>query len=90
MVKDCGMTFSQFFDMTKKEKEAFEKKHPFEYSTLDEYTQDVAQWLCESSWHCSEDEAKEAIKQRREWIKECFDNHTPVDLAGAEAGYCCG
>ena len=86
----CGMTFAQFFGMRKKEKEAYHKAHPFTYENIDEYIKDVCKWLTLSDWHYSEEEAMRLIKMRAAWIEECYDCQAPIDLAGAEAGYCCG
>ena len=42
---DCGMTFMQFFNMTKEEKTAYLKAHPFTYKDIDAYIKDICKWL---------------------------------------------
>ena len=87
---DCGLTFQQFFGMTPEEKAAYEKEHPFTYRSMEEYIDDVIEWLRLSDWHYSETSARSLIIERYDWVAECFSKHAPVDLCGAEAGYCCG
>ena len=88
--EDCGLTFQAFYGMSQQELAEYEKDHPFPYQTIEEYAEDVVEWLCESDWHYKEDRAREIVKEREDWIVECFQERMPVDLCGAEAGYCCG
>lgn len=87
---DCGLTFFQFFDMSDEEKATFEKDHPFHYANIDEYIADVKRWLTLSSWHYSEEAASKLIESERSLIEDYFAKRAPVDLAGADIGYCCG
>lgn len=89
-LKDSGLTFQGFFGMSQVEKAAYEKEHPFTYQSIEEYANDVVEWLCLSPWHYSEDDAREIVKDRKDWIVECYDCKAPIDIAGAEAGYFCG
>ena len=76
--------------MSQVEKAAYEKEYPFTYQSIEEYANDVVEWLCLSPWHYSEDDAREIVKDRKDWIVECYDCKAPIDIAGAEAGYFCG
>lgn len=88
--EDSGFTFQGFFGMSNEEKAVYEKEHPFPYQSIEEYTDDVVEWLCQSPWHYSEELARQQVKVREDWIIECYNLKAPIDLAGAEAGYCCG
>lgn len=76
--------------MSQEEKAAYEQENTFTYLTIDEFVEDVVEWLRLSPWHYSETDAREIVKDREDWIIECFECHVPIDLAGAEAGYFCG
>lgn len=89
-IHDCGLTFDQFFEMSPEEKAAYEQEHPFSYRTIREYSECVVEWLCSSSWHYNTEQAWKIVRARKDWIAECFEARAPVDLVGAEAGYCCG
>ncbi len=89
-IMDCGLTFAQFFGMTKEEKDTYLRKNPFAYKNIDAYIKDVCKWLTLSDWHYSKEAAMQIIKSRMDWIEECFSCKAPIDLAGAEVGFCCG
>lgn len=88
--EEFGFGFQDFFGMSKEEKAAFEKEHPFPYQSIEEYNDDVVEWLCQSSWHYSEEMARQKVKENEDWIIRCYKCKAPIDLAGTEAGYCCG
>lgn len=88
--EDSGLTFEAFDTMTPEDRAAYEEDHPFPYHTIEEYAEDVVLWLQQSSWQYSEDLARELVKRREAWILECFQERSPIDLCGAETGYCCG
>ena len=83
-------TFDGFDNMTPEEKAAWEQKHPFRYQNIIEYIDDVLEWLRQSPWHYNTDSAWGCIIDNVSWILESYEVHRPIDLAGAEAGYCCG
>ena len=87
---DSGLTFHGFFGRSPEEKCAYEQKNPFPYKTVGEYIEDVVEWLCQSSWKYSREEALQCIKDHQEQVYSDFKNHVPIDLCGAEAGYYCG
>ncbi len=87
---DCGMTYTQFFTMTSKEKTEYLKAHPFTYKDIDAYIKDICKWLTLSDWHYSEEEAMRNINRQRSWVVDCYAHKAPIDLAGAEIGYNCG
>lgn len=89
-IYDSGLTFQDFFGMSPDEKAAYEKSHPFPYKTVEEYIEDVVEWLCHSSWKYSREEAYQCIKDNQQQVYSDFEQHTPIDLCGANAGYSCG
>ena len=87
---DSGLTFQEFFGMSSNEKAEYEKGNPFPYNTVEEYIDDVVEWLCQSSWKYSREQALRCIKDHRAQVYRDYELHTPIDLCGAEAGYYCG
>ena len=88
-IKDSGLTFQQFDDMSPIEKAKYEGEHPFEYNNIEEYIEDIIIWLC-ANYHDSKESAEERVRANYKWIEEDFANHTPVDSCAADVGYCCG
>ncbi len=89
-IYDSGLTFQEFFGMSPSEKAAYEQEHPFPYQTIEEYIDDVVEWLCQSSWKYSKEKALHCIKDHKKQVYRDYERHTPIDLCGAEAGYYCG
>ena len=60
------------------------------YNTIDEYIEYLVVGLVNSSWHYSEERAREIIEERTPYIKEAFNEKEEVDSCVAEIGYHCG
>ena len=60
------------------------------YNSLDEYAEDVVICLMYSSWHYSEERARQLVKEDMEYIKKCFDKKTPASICCSDVGYSCG
>lgn len=78
--------------MTEEEARRFtEERCTFlDYQDIQEYIEDIVVCLVYSSWHYSEERARELCKESMEWIEEYFEQKEPADDACAEIGYCCG
>ena len=87
---DSGFTFQGFFGMSPEEKTAYEKEHPFPYQSIEEYIDAVVEWLQTSSWKYNKEQALRCIKDNQKMVYEFYEQHVPVDLCGADAGYGCG
>ena len=88
-VKDCGLTFKAFEEMSPTEKAKHEESYSFNYKTIDEYVEDIVIWLCDN-YNDTEKTARNIIRMHYNWGEEDFANHVPVDLCAADVGYCCG
>jgi hypothetical protein len=78
--------------MTEEEARKFcEERCTFlDYKDIQEYIEDIVVCLVYSSWHYSEERARELCKDGMEWIEEYFEKKEPADDVSAEIGYCCG
>lgn len=77
--------------MTKEEREFFVGCDSFKnYTSIDEYIVDIIRYLTLSSWHYSENEAKELIERDKNYIKDCFKKKEPVADVAVDVGYSCG
>ena len=77
--------------MTQKEKAFYEGCTEFKnYSSLDEYIEDIRKCLMLSDWHYSEQESDRQIKENFDFIKDAYNNKEPALITAADAGYCCG
>ena len=46
--------------------------------------------LVYSSWHYSEEEARQQCEERMAWVEMFFERKEPAHDAAADIGYCCG
>ena len=60
-----------------------------EYKDIQEYIEDIVVCLVYSSWHYSEERARELCKEGMAWVEMFFERKEPADDA-ADIGYCCG
>lgn len=60
------------------------------YSSFDEYAEDIRRCLMLSDWHYSEQESDRQIKENLDFIKEAYNNRYPAWSTAMDAGYCCG
>lgn len=60
------------------------------YKSIDDYIEDIIVCLVYSSWHYSEEQAREQCEDRRGYIEESFDGKIPANDCAIEVGYCCG
>lgn len=61
-----------------------------EYSNIQEYIEDIVICLVYSSWHYSEEEAREKCVERMWIIEDGFMNRIPADDCCVDVGYCAG
>ena len=61
-----------------------------DYKDIQEYIEDIVVCLVYSSWHYSEERARELCKQGMAWIEEFFEQKEAAYHASADIGYCCG
>ena len=61
-----------------------------EYKDIQEYIEDIVVCLVYSSWHYSEEEARQQCEERMAWVEMFFKRKEPADDAAADIGYCCG
>lgn len=78
--------------LTKEEEKKFKKDRCrfLNYRDISEYVEDIVVCLVYSSWHYSEEEARQQCEDRMNFIEQYFEEKTPVDDAAADAGYSCG
>lgn len=60
------------------------------YNSIEDYIEDVVACLVYSSWHYTEEQARECIKDRMDYVKEAFLNEEPADACCAEVGFYAG
>lgn len=61
-----------------------------DYHSIDEYVEDVTACLVYSSWHYTEERARQKCKDRMALIRNCFEKKVPADDCAADVGYSCG
>ena len=78
--------------MTEEEAEKFrEERCTFlEYKDIQEYIEDIVVCLVYSSWHYSEERARQQCEERMAWVEMYYSQKEPADDASADIGYCCG
>ena len=78
--------------MTEEEARRFtEERCTFlDYKDIQEYIEDIVVCLVYSSWHYSEERARELCKERMAWIEEFFEQKEAAYHASVDIGYCCG
>ena len=76
--------------MSPDDKSDCEQAQPFPYRTVEEYIEDVVEWLCESSWKYRREEALRCIRDHQSQVYDVYAHHVSVDMCCAEAGYYCG
>lgn len=89
--KNSGFTFMGFENMTDEEREKYYLEHPFEYQSIEEYIADICKWLVECSTDTfTEQQAKEIVEHRMNFVKEYYEGKWPIDLAACDISYFCG
>ena len=78
--------------MTEEEARKFcEERCTFlDYKDIQEYIEDIVVCLVYSSWHYSEERARQQCEERMAWIEEFFEQKEAAYHASADIGYCCG
>ena len=61
-----------------------------DYSTIEEYIEDVTTCLVYSSWRYSEEHAREIIDYKMVWVKYGFEHQIPANDCSAEVGFFAG
>ena len=61
-----------------------------DYKSIDEYIEDIVTCLVYSSWHYTEEQAREQVQERMVWVERYYEQKEPADDAAADIGYCCG
>ncbi len=61
-----------------------------DYKSFEEYKEDIVLCLIYSSWHYSEKEAAECIRDDIDFVREAFKKKICADSCAAEVGYACG
>ena len=60
------------------------------YRNIEEYVEDIVTILVYSTWHYSEKEAREIVKDRYEMVKDSYTKKEPADDCAYDVGYFCG
>ena len=60
------------------------------YATIEEYIEDIVVILVHSTWHYTEEQAREICVERRKLIEYYYERKTPADDCACDAGYYCG
>lgn len=69
----------------------FDKCDEFgKYRDVKEYTEDILTILVYSSWHYSEEQARNLVDESEQFIKESFQNKVPAADCAVDVGYSCG
>ena len=78
--------------LTKEEAKRFKKERCtfLDYKNIQEYIEDIVVCLVYSSWHYTEEEAREQVQDRMVWVEYYYEKKEPADGAAADIGYCCG
>ena len=61
-----------------------------DYKDIQEYIEDIVVCLVYSSWHYSEERARQQCEERMGWVEMFFERKEPADDVVADIGYCCG
>ncbi len=61
-----------------------------DYKDIREYIEDIVICLIYSSWHYTEEHARELCEERMVWVERYFEEKEPADDAAADIGYCAG
>ena len=61
-----------------------------DYKSIDEYIEDIVTCLVYSSWHYSEERARQQVEERMAFVKNGYENKMPVDDCYVDVGYNCG
>lgn len=61
-----------------------------DYRSIQEYIEDIVVILVYSTWHYSEEDARERCEERMIFIRNCFENKVPADDCAVDVGYSCG
>ena len=78
--------------MTDEEARGFYKERStfLDYKDIQEYIEDIVICLVYSSWHYSEERARELCEERMIWIEQSYEQKEPAYSAFPDIGYCCG
>ncbi len=61
-----------------------------DYRNINEYIEDIVVCLVYSSWHYTEERAREQCADRMIFIERSFAEKEPADVCAADVGYNCG
>ena len=61
-----------------------------DYSSIDQYIEDVVICLVYSSWQYTEEQAREIVEEDMKTVREYYEKHIAADSCCAEIGYFCG
>ena len=78
--------------MTEKEARQFKKERStfLDYEDIQEYIEDIVVCLVHSSWHYTEEHARDQVRDRMVWVERYYEQKEPADDAAADIGYCGG
>ena len=61
-----------------------------DYRSIDEYIEDLVLCLMFSTWHYTEEQARQLVADRMDYVKEAFEEREPADSSCSEVGYVAG
>ncbi len=67
-----------------------ERERFLDYRSIEEYIEDIVLCLIYSSWHYTEEEARQQCKDRMIFIERSFAEKEPVYSCAVDVGYSCG
>ncbi len=62
----------------------------FDYGSIEEYIEDIVVCLVYSTWHYTEERARQQCEDRMGLIERSYEKKEPADDCAADVGYCCG
>ncbi len=79
-------------ELTKEEAKRFKKERCtfLDYKNIQEYIEDIVVCLVYSTWHYTEEQAREQVQERMVWVERYYEQKEPANCAAADIGYCCG
>lgn len=78
--------------MTEEEARQFQRERStfLDYKDIQEYIEDIVVCLVYSSWHYTEEQARDQVRDRMVWVERYYEQKEPADDAAADIGYCGG
>ena len=78
--------------MTEEEARQFQRERStfLDYKDIQEYIEDIVICLVHSSWHYTEEQARDQVRDRMVWVERYYEQKEPADDAAADIGYCGG